>query len=200
MRARREGRRHEGEEAGGVARDARMALAVPKQLDGRARGRPSGDHALAGRLDPNDVERGRDRRLAGGGRPAARPAGAGPGAAAGTDGSARRVSARRRVGIAATAAGGRLGFRRARVGPPAGASSRRPAGSAAVRALRGRIPNQITTAASAAKPDAATAVRPSREMAILIHTLSAALFGSLRRLCSKRPWRSGQSGAPGTCP
>ena len=165
-----------------------MALAVPKQLDGRARGRPSGDHALAASARP---ERRRTRARPaprGRRRPAARPK-AGPGAAAGADGSARRVSAGGAVAAGAGCAGWASGVlepapRPALVSPPGGL--RRGSGA------RGRIPNQITTAASAAKPDAATAVRPSREMAILIHTLSAALFGSLRRLCSKRPWRSGR--------
>ena len=172
----------------GVARDPGMALAVAKELDGRARGRPSGDHALAGRLDPNDVERGRDRRRAGGGR---LRRGGGPGADAGTAGSARRA----RLGSRSRQAAG--GLRRPRVGPrPAPARPRR--GSAAVRA-RAEDSEPDHHRAQASKPDAATAVGASREMAILIHTLSAALFGSLRRLCSKRPWRSGQSGAPGTC-
>ena len=94
----------------------------------------------------------------------------------------------------------RLGFRRHRVGARGLRSSRRPAGVRRGSGARGRIRTRSPPPQARPDPDAATAVRASREMAILIHTLNAALFGSLRRLCSKKPWRSGQSGAPGTCP
>ena len=85
--------------------------------------------------------------------------GAGVGRAGGADGSTRRASSADGAPVSPRA-GGPTTFAAASGPVPAGGRTR--CGS--------KIPNQITAAARAATPKRAVAIRPGREMAILVHT------------------------------
>ena len=56
MRARRQGRRNDGEQARGIRGGAGMDLVAPQKLDGGPGRRTPGDHALAVGLHPHEVE------------------------------------------------------------------------------------------------------------------------------------------------
>src|SRR5215212_9401392 len=101
----------------------------------------------------------------------------GCGEAAGTASKGAGGSGRRASAVGAIASGEAC----ARRGSGVLESASRPTTGLPSGPLRrgSSIPNQITIAATACKPDAATAVGASREMAILIHTLNVALFGRL---------------------